>query len=84
MTEVIDSGKCGYLNALKHLSRRMFGNQQVKVSKTLLKSARQHFDVKVPLTSSKVSCVSCLLVGSEILGRLFNTLTADHVYSCDN
>ena len=31
-----------------------------------------------------MSCVSCLLDGSEILGPLFNTLTADHMYSCQN
>ena len=64
--------------------RTPFGNQPVKGSKTLLKFARQQFYANVPLISNKLSCVSCLLVGSEMLGHFFETLTADHMYSCDN
>ena len=64
--------------------RKLFGNQAVKGSKTLLKSGRQHFFANVPLISNKLSCGSCLLVGSEFLGPLFNTFTGDQVYSCYN
>ena len=60
------------------------GNQPFKVSKTLLKSVCQHFYANVPLTSNKLSCFSCLLVGSEILGALFNTLKAYQKYSFHN
>ena len=52
--------------------------------KTLLKSAWQLSYANFPLISNKVSCVSCLLVGSQMLGSAFNTLTADQMYSCDN
>ena len=34
--------------------------------------------------SSKVRCVSCLSVLSEMWGPSFNTLTVDHMYSCHN
>ena len=61
-----------------------FANQPVKMAKTLLKSSRQHFQPNVPLISNKLSSVSCLLVRSEILGPLFNTLTAAEMHSCHN
>ena len=61
-----------------------FANQRVKVAKTLLKSSRQHFQPNVPLISNKLSSVSCLLVRSEILGPLFNTLTAAEIHSFHN
>ena len=64
--------------------RTPFGNQRVTRSKSLLKSAKQYFCANIPLISKKFSCVSCLLVESEILGALFNTLTSDHKYSCHN
>ena len=64
--------------------RTRFPSQHVKRSETLLKSSRQHFYTNFPLTSNKLSCVSCLLVRSEMLGSSFNTLTADHMYSCHN
>ena len=64
--------------------RTTFGSQGVKWSETLLKSSRQHFLADFPLISNKLSCVSCLLVGSEILGPLFDMLAADHKYSCHN
>ena len=64
--------------------RTPFVNQPVKGSKTLLKSRGQHFDANVPLISHKLSSVACLLVGSEILAPLFNTLTARHMYSSHN
>ena len=49
-----------------------------------MKSSRKHFYANVPLILNKLSCVSGLLVGSETLGTLFNTLTTDHMYSCHN
>ena len=55
--------------------RTPFLNQPVKGSKTLLKSARQHFHANVPLISNKFSCTSCALVGFKILAHFFNTLT---------
>ena len=61
-----------------------FRSQSVKASQTLLKSARQHFYANFPLISNKLNCVSCILVGSEIIGPFFNTLTADHTYSYHN
>ena len=64
--------------------RRPFGSQRVKWSETLLKSARKHFYDNFLLISNKLSCVSCLLVGSEILVPFCNMLTADHRYSCHN
>ena len=44
--------------------RRPFGSKRVKGSQTFLMSARHHFYVKFPFMSTKVTCVSCLLVGS--------------------
>ena len=38
--------------------RRRLGNQRVKRSKTLVKSARQHFYANIPLLSNKLSCAS--------------------------
>ena len=84
MSEDLDSKKCGYLNVLKLLLQNTLGNQSVKGSKTLLKSARELFYANVPLISNKLSCVSCLLVGSEILKPLFTTLMADDMYCCCN
>ena len=34
--------------------------------------------------SDKFGCLSCLLVGYEILGPVLNRLTNDHMYSCHN
>ena len=39
-------------------------------------------EANFPLISNKASCLSCLLVRSEMLGLFFNALTADHMYSC--
>ena len=50
--------------------RKLFGIKRVKGSQTLLKSARQVFYFIFPFTSKKVTCVSCLLVGSETEDRL--------------
>ena len=64
--------------------RTPFGSKPVKGSQTLLMSARQQFYAKFPFISKKVRCVLCLLVGSEMWGASFNTLTADDMYSCQN
>ena len=62
--------------------RTPFGSPRVNGSKTLLKSARQPFYDNFPLKSNKLSCLSCLIVRSVILGPFFNTLTTDQMYSC--
>ena len=64
--------------------RTHFESQSVKWSETLLKCVPQNFDATFPLISNKLSCVSCPLIQSEISGLLFNTLTANHIYSCHN
>ena len=64
--------------------RTPFGSEGAKQSETLLKSGRQHFFPNFPLISNKLSCVSCLLIRSAIVGPLFDMLTADHKYSCNN
>ena len=76
--EVIESEICGYLNARKRLFQKTLWSQPVKWPKTVLKCAWLHFYANFPLISNKVTCVSCLLVGSEILGPSFNMLMADH------
>ena len=62
--------------------RTPFGRERVNGSQALLKSKQQHFVDNFPLISNKLSCEACILVGSEILADFFNTLTADHMYSC--
>ena len=64
--------------------RTPFRIQRLKGSQTLLKSARQRFYPNFPLISNKFSCLSYLLIGSEILEPFVNTLMADHMYSCHN
>ena len=51
-------------------------------SKTWLISARQHFYAKFSLISSRVNCISYLLIGFQMLGPSFNTLLTNHMYSC--
>ena len=69
---------------LNSFFRTPFRNQRVKMPKTKLKAARQHFYANFILKSNKLSCLWCLLVRSEMLGLLFNTLTTAHVHSCHN
>ena len=59
-------------------------NQWAKLSKTLLTFPRQHFYANVPLISSKLSCVWCLLVRCQILRPLFNTLMVAQMHFCHN
>ena len=42
------------------------------------------FKLRSTFMSDKVRCVSCLLVGSEMWGASFSTLTADDMYSYHN
>ena len=61
--------------------RTPFRSQGVHVSQTLLKSARQHFYPNSPIMGDKLGLKTSLLVRSEILGLIGNTLLADHMYS---
>ena len=61
-----------------------FGSERGKWHQTVLESARQHFYGTFPLISKKLKCLSCLLVGSEILGPSSNMLTDDQKCSCHN
>ena len=58
-----------------------FNSQHVKGSQRLLKSARQHFHHIFSSLWCKCSCKMPLVVIFEILGLLFNILTADNNYS---
>ena len=64
--------------------RTPFGGQGIKWPKTLLKSTHQHRYASFPLMSNKLSSVSCLLVGYEILRPFSNMLTTNHNYFCHN
>ena len=64
--------------------RTPFRSQCVDRYLTLLKSQRDHFHYTSPLISYKLSCETSFLVGSEMLGLFFNTLTAYHMYSHEN
>ena len=58
--------------------RTFFDSQHVEGSQTLLKSAWQHF--YCTFSSGKLNWKMSILVISEILGLLVNTLTADDKY----
>ena len=64
--------------------RTAFDSQHVKGSKTLLKSARQHFCLIVSSLWEKLSWKTSLLVISEILGLFVHTLKADDKYFLHN
>ena len=64
--------------------RTPFGSKRVKGRQAMVKSARQHFYANFSFMSHNVRRVSCLLVRSEMWRPSFNTLTADHKYSCHN
>ena len=55
--------------------RTAFGSQRISVSKSLLKSARNHFYTIVPLIPDKFSCKNLLLFRFEVLGLILNTMT---------
>ena len=58
-----------------------FGKQHVNGYQTLLKSARNQFHTTFPLILDRGSRKRLILVRSELLGQVGNTLTADYKYS---
>lgn len=58
--------------------RTLFGSQCVNGSPTLRKSARHLFYPSFPPFSEKCSWKTSLLVRSEMLGVIANTLTENH------
>ena len=60
-----------------------FDSQHVKGSQTLLKCPNKYFYPFFGSIRQKLSCKTCLLVISEILGLCANTLTANGIYSLD-
>ena len=60
---------------------KRFGTQHVNVSQILLRSARNQFPTGLPLILDRGTRKRLVLVRSELLGQLFNTLTADYKYS---
>ena len=60
-----------------------FDSQHVKGSQTLLKCPNKYFYPFFWSIRQKLSCKTCLLVISEILGLCANTLTANGRYSLD-
>ena len=58
-----------------------FGRQHVNGSHTLLRSAWNQFHTTLELILDRGSRKRVVLVTSELLGRLVNTLTADYKYS---
>ena len=59
---------------------QLFDSQRVNGSKTLPKSAHQHFYTTLPLISKNLSWKRFLLVISEIFGLFVEILTADDKY----
>ena len=58
-----------------------FGRLHVKGSRTLLRSARNEIHTTLPLILDRGSRKRLVLVRSEVLGQVVNTLTADYKYS---
>ena len=61
-----------------------FGSQRINESQKLLKSKEKHFYSAFSSFWAKLSYKKSFLVRYEILGLLFNTLTADYQYSRSN
>ena len=57
-----------------------FGSQPVNGSQALLRSAQNHFHTTIPLIRGRTSRKRLLLVRSEVLGQLVNTMTAVYNY----
>ena len=55
ISEVIDSEKCGYLNARKLLFQNTFKSQRIRESQRVLRSERHHFYPNFPLIQDKLS-----------------------------
>ena len=58
-----------------------FDSEHDNGSQTLLRSARNNFYTTIPPILDKTSSNRLVLVRSEILGQLVNTLTADYKHS---
>ena len=58
-----------------------FGKQHVNGYQTLLRSSRNQFYTTFPLIFGRGSMKRLILVISELLGQVVNTLTADYMYS---
>ena len=58
-----------------------FDSEHDNGSQTLLGSARNNFYTTIPPIWDKTSSNRLVLVRSEILGQLVNTLTADYKHS---
>ena len=61
-----------------------FDSEHDNGSQTLLRSARNNFYTTIPLIWDRKSRNRLVLVGSEVLGQLVNTLTADYKHSAQN
>ena len=55
-----------------------FDSEHDNESQTLLRSARNNFYTTIPLIWDRTSRNRLVLVRSEVLGQLVNTLTADY------
>ena len=58
-----------------------FDSEHDNGPQTLLRSARKYFYTTIPLIGEKTSRNRLVLVRSEVLGQLVNTLTADYKHS---
>ena len=58
-----------------------FDSEHDNGSQTLLRSARNNFYTTIPQIWDKTSSNRLVLVRSEVLGQLVNTLTADYKHS---
>ena len=63
---------------------KSFGIQRVNESQKLLKYAEKHFNPTFSSLWAKLSYKKLLLVRSEVLGLLVDTLTANYEYSRSN
>ena len=61
-----------------------FDSEHDNESQTLLRSARNNFYTTIPLIWDRTSRNRLVLVRSEVLGQLVNTLTADYKNSAWN
>ena len=58
-----------------------FDSEHDNESQTLLRSARNNFYTTIPPIWDKASSNRLVLVRSEVLGQLVNTLTTDYKHS---
>ena len=61
-----------------------FDSEHDNGSQTLLRSARNNFYTTIPPIWDKTSSNRLVLVRSEVLGQLVNTLTADYKHSAES